>query len=254
MRKRGEPADAWIASAYQPRLSLEPTDGQWPHGWVLFQSRVVRETTDYTARLYLDVGEGPVNERSLVIPVTRKGTINELIFLPNGLVRLDWSPIGTAGSFEQAPIHMTEVGTVERMYRMVWRVYSMYKKLSPDERTISGLSYSRMVVDLQGAYSAVGVLRSYMRASHTGGLLECRRENGIVTARIHADIVIAVLEQAAAALFVQNGAVSHGASSELSLVRRYLFPHLIEQVRQNYDVGSISVRLQQSVPPSEGNA
>ena len=66
----------------------------------------------------------------------------------------------------------------------------MHKKLSPEERTISGLSYYRMVVDLQGAYSAVGVLRSYMPPSHTGRLLECRWGNGFATVRIHADVVI----------------------------------------------------------------
>lgn len=242
---RATKAETWIATGPQPRLSLQPTEGRWPQGWVLFRSRIFRRTNDYQARLYLDVGDGFTDERALIIPVTQKGTIHELIFLPHGLVGLQWSPIGAAGSFEQTPILMTEVGDVERTYRMGWRVFSMHKKLSREERVTSGLSYYRMLVDLSSAYRTAGTLRAYSPPSHTGRWVEHYRENGFAKVRIHGDAVIATLEQAAASLFVQSSANIQVSPIEMSLIRRYLFPYLIDQMRQSYDSECISVPLQQ---------
>lgn len=155
---------AWVATGISPRFVLEAPDGGWPCGWVLFDSRLVRHTSDYSAKLYFDTGNGFGNCHALDIPVTLKGTVHELVYLPRGLVAVEWAPMHAQGPFEQYAIQITKVSTLERVYRMARRVVPVLW-LQPREKLAPlKLNVARLLLDLTGAYVAAGKLRAYAAA------------------------------------------------------------------------------------------
>jgi hypothetical protein len=154
----------WLAVGSCPRFALEIPSGSWPFGWVLFNTRLVRHTTDYSARLYFDMGHGFSDEFAVDISVTLKGTIHELVFFPHGLIGVQWAPMHASGSLEQSPIQVTRVGTLEGIYRMARRIIPVLWSQPQEKLIYLGLSLARMFFDLKGAYSAAGKLRTYAAA------------------------------------------------------------------------------------------
>lgn len=155
---------AWVATGMSPRFALETPDGAWPCGWVLFDSRLIRHTADYSAKLYFDTGNGFSNGHALDIPVTLKGTVHELVYLPRGLVGVEWAPMHAQGPFEQYAIQITKVSTLGRVYRMARRVVPVLW-LQPREKLAPlKLNFARLLLDLTGAYVATGKLRAHAAA------------------------------------------------------------------------------------------
>jgi GT2 family glycosyltransferase len=157
-------AGTWEATGSGPRFALEIPDGQWPCGWVLLESQLLRRTPDYSARLYFDTGNGYAEERALDIPANFKGVIHELVHMPRGLVGVQWAPLHSPGMFEQADFRMTEIGNPGRIFRMVRRIRPVLRRQPRNKLEALGLDVARMFVDLKGAYRAAGKLRTYATA------------------------------------------------------------------------------------------
>ena len=154
----------WEAMGGRPRFALEIPDGQWPYGWVLLESRLQRRAQDYSAKLVFDTGNGFDDARALDIPANFKGVIHELVFLPRGLVGVQWAPMHTPGMFDQSGLRWTGIGKLGRIFRMVRRVWPVLRRQPRMKLDALGLDVARMVVDLVGAYSAAGKLRTYATA------------------------------------------------------------------------------------------
>lgn len=154
----------WEATGGRPRFALEMPDGQWPCGWVLLESRLQRRVQDHSAKLIFDTGNGFDDARALDIPANFKGAIHELVFLPRGLVGVQWAPMHTPGIFDQSDFRLTVIGDLERVFRMVRRVWPALWRQPRMKLDGLGLDAARMVVDLEGAYSAAGKLRTYASA------------------------------------------------------------------------------------------
>lgn len=132
-----------------------------PSGWVLLDGRLVRRGSDFTARLYYDLGQGFNEPQSIAPPISRKGTIHELIWLPRGIKALRWQAMNSAGEFEQSPLRMKKVSWFERTVRMIRRVVPTFYVHSRAKRRKIELTVWRMLFDLRGAYEAAGKLRAY---------------------------------------------------------------------------------------------
>lgn len=150
---------AWAATGPNPQFRLVPPAGRFPVGWALFDSRLQRRGTDYSARLLFELADG--GELEVPVPVTLKGTVHELVWFPPGIRGLRWLPMKDAGDIEQAPVFFAELGFFERVYRMLRRIVPMLwlhprRKLAP-----LGLVAERLLYDLAGAYFAAGSLRAY---------------------------------------------------------------------------------------------
>lgn len=231
---QGRKTGTWIATGPQPRLSLQPANGKWPRGWVLFRTRLVRRTTDYTATLICETGDGIEDRQVICIPVPLKGTVNEVIYLPAGITALQWSPIGGLGSWDQAPLVMVEVSAIERIARMTWRVYRMMKRLQRENRKDAQLSYARLVCALQSAYSAAGRLRHYVPKHRHGRWIERSTHRGTVTLRIYGDAIISTLQEVSRALMEMEQESGVDRTGDVSLLRRHFLPSAIGHYRTNY--------------------
>jgi len=141
----------------------EPDEG-FPAGWTLIQGELRRWGGDYDARLYYDLGDGYVEERSFQIPTSGKGAINEVVLFPAGIKRLKFSPMRSAGEFEFSGLTLLNIGTVECIWRMARRVMAMCWLHSKRKRKLIKLSWFRMFFDLQGSYLAANKLRAHAAA------------------------------------------------------------------------------------------
>lgn len=159
-----EAEGGWRAIGDNPQFQLLPIDGRYPSGWVLFDTRVIRQAADCSARLLLDLGAGFAEGQSIDIPSTRKGRVLEVLFLPPHIVGMRWAPQMAPGPLEQGPIFFIEIGTIERIVRMVRRILPVLRRRAPEQLQAAGLSVTRMLVDLRGAYRAAGNLRAYTPA------------------------------------------------------------------------------------------
>ena len=110
---------AWMATGANPQFQLSPLNRGYPACWVLFDTHLVRRSADCSARLLVDFGAGLEEGLILDIPSTRKGRVHELICLPQGVTGFRWAPQKGSGEIQHDEIVFTEVGTCERIYRMV---------------------------------------------------------------------------------------------------------------------------------------
>jgi len=156
--------DVWRCLGDMPSLELRTPDGVLPGGWVLVRGRLNRLAGAWTAYLHADTGESGQGRTSFVLPVSFKGTINELIPLPPGTIRLCLEPMQGEGEFTLGEFSIKSVGEVERMRRMSQRVIAMLYKQPRARRKRAGLHSRTALFNLQKAYGIAGQLRTHTPA------------------------------------------------------------------------------------------
>lgn len=154
----------WISTGANPQFQLSPVNGRYPVGWALFETRVIRRSADCSARLILDLSPGGGDGLTIDIPSARTGKVQEVIFLPPGLVGLRWAPQMGRGEIQRHTVAVTEVGAFERIFHMVRRTVHFLWRRRREQLQAVGLTVGRMLVDLPGAYRASGHLRAYAPA------------------------------------------------------------------------------------------
>ena len=132
-------------------------------GWYLLEAALVRHGGNRIARLYVDRGRGFIDDDSIFIPSNRRGSISEVIFLPNGLLNVRWSPMETVGRFTQSALIFHRITRFEATLRRAWRVWGDWWRLrqaSPAER--QGVNWYSPFVNLSAAYAwSAGLRRAY---------------------------------------------------------------------------------------------
>jgi glycosyltransferase involved in cell wall biosynthesis len=164
-------SEKWRVQVPPARFLLHPQDDRYPSGWVLLDGRLIRRGSDFAAKLYYDRGNGFSEKDAVAPPVTLKGTIHELIWLPPGIRGLRWQTMNSAGEFEQSPLTLRKVAPIERVARMVRRIVPMLWMHPLEKRRKIGLTFWRMILDLRGAYEAAGKLRAYAPPPDYGELV-----------------------------------------------------------------------------------
>lgn len=152
----------WESVGDDPHWALQAVEGGMPTGWTLIDTQVSRMGSDLTLKLYYDCGQGMSEETAIVLPVSMKGRVLEIVRLPNGVRGLRWDPMQCKGRLSQGPIRMYRIGFLERVVRMLVRVIPMVRSLEPLRRARHGLRWRDVLGDLQGAYRRVGELRNYL--------------------------------------------------------------------------------------------
>lgn len=159
-RPRG--GDVWRCLGDAPLVELRTPEGELPGGWILLRGRLRRLAGAWTAYLHADGDDG--NRTSFELPVSLKGTINELVPLPPGTVRLCLEPMQGQGEFRLGEFSIKPVGEVERVRRMYQRIIAMFYKHPRARRKRAGLHSRTALLRLTEAYGIAGKLRTHSPA------------------------------------------------------------------------------------------
>ena len=166
IRGIGAPAGHWEAPYGAACFDAAMPGEGYPCGWVLLRGALTRRSGSYCAQLYYDLGAGFTEDRFFEVPVSGKGVIDELVWLPAGIKRMGWSPINAAVELEPPPLSLSRIGALERHWRMARRVVSALLLHSGKKRKLARLSLLRMLADLPGSYRDAGKLRAHTLAPH----------------------------------------------------------------------------------------
>ena len=132
--------------------------GELPSGWVLLRGRLIRRGRDFSARLFIETDGA---ECHYDLPISLKGTLLELIELPEGVRRLRLQPMRSLGKFELHDWRLEPAGWLKRTAYRWRRVMPVYAKLSRRQRSILGLRLYTPLLDLERAYRLAGNTRFY---------------------------------------------------------------------------------------------
>ncbi|BBP00759.1 glycosyltransferase family 2 protein [Sulfuriferula nivalis] len=177
----------YYAATDHPCFQLIPESPPPSAGWFLLEAALVRHGGNRIAKLYVDLGCGYIEDDSIFIPSNRRGSITEVVYLPQGLNNVRWSPMESNGRFTQSALIFHRITALESFFRRAWRVWSdswRLRHLSLIER--KQVSWYRPLVNLSAAYAWSADLR---RAnSSTTDYASCIQRNDTLTA----DDVIAI--------------------------------------------------------------
>lgn len=125
----------------------------FPEGWCLIKGVLKRKGKNLKVTL-------EVNNNKYPIPVSCKGTIQELIKIPRKIKEIYFEPMNSIGEFEVVEdFYLKSVNNLERKYRMLRRVIFFLKKRFSLERKILGLSFYTPLLNLQKAYELANRIR-----------------------------------------------------------------------------------------------
>jgi GT2 family glycosyltransferase len=223
--ERADGADAWRSLGDAPRLLLRPPDGVVPQGWILLRGRLRRKSGAWTAFLHAEARDPEADGVRFELPVSLKGTINELIPLPAGTARLCLEPMQGQGEFTLGGCSIRPVGEVERVRRMYQRVIAMFYKQPRDRRKRAGLHSRTALLHLKEAYGIAGRLRTHTPAfPYDRWLREFHRLTDRDRAAIVRDMALLRPPPRFRVLVGEDGAASARAATLDSLAGQ-LYPH-----------------------------
>ncbi|MBU0689909.1 MAG: glycosyltransferase family 2 protein [Gammaproteobacteria bacterium] len=159
-----EVTNGWRMTGLPGYVELSAAPSPIPAGWVLLRGVLHRHGQDFSARIIAEMQDADNQRRLFSLPVTRKGTINELIRLPEGVTRLMLEPMQSQGDFELEQFSLMPVGHAVRIVRMLRRVIPIFFKQPRSRRHRAGLRIYTLFADLQKAYRIAGRFRAYAPA------------------------------------------------------------------------------------------
>lgn len=126
-------------------------------GWLLIRGRVLTSQPRGETRLRWQCGLGRWYEQ--VLPVTRRGTLQELVYLPSGASHLSLLASSKGAECNVEITQLRCVSPIESLWRRLRRVLPFYRRLTNTKRKRLGLSWHLFFTDLQQAYQLVGRVR-----------------------------------------------------------------------------------------------
>lgn len=126
-------------------------------GWYYLEAALTRNNGSRVATIVVDVGN---HKQKLLIPSILRGSIREVIFLPEGVTQLTWIPTAAPGFFSQSPLQLHQISRIESIFRRAYRViYDLwrFRHIPPAGR--AGLVWTSLLSNLQDGYENSAKLR-----------------------------------------------------------------------------------------------
>lgn len=125
--------------------------------WFLIQGTLhVRQPRGET-RLRWQCSQGNWHEQ--ILPITRRGTLQELVWLPLGASQVALLASSEGAECQFSLTRFAPVSAGHSFWRRLRRVWPFYQRLNAQKRKRLGLSWHLWFTDLQQAYQLVGKLR-----------------------------------------------------------------------------------------------
>lgn len=150
--KRGE----FKSIGNTPSFTMDLAGGIKP-GWYYLEAALARNNGSRVASIVADLGS---LRKKLLIPSVLRGSIREVIFLPEGVQQLTWIPTAAPGFFSQSPLQLHQISRVESLFRRAYRViYDLwrFRHIPPAGR--AGLVWTNLLNNLQNGYENSAKLR-----------------------------------------------------------------------------------------------
>ncbi|EGX6952699.1 glycosyltransferase [Aeromonas hydrophila] len=126
-------------------------------GWLFIQGKVLARQSRGETRLRWQCPQGFLQEK--ILPVTRRGTLQELVYLPSGITGLALLASSEGGDCQVELTQVRHASSIESLWRRLRRVLPFYWRLNAPRRRRLGLSSHLWLTDLSQAYELVGKLR-----------------------------------------------------------------------------------------------
>ncbi len=131
--------DAYLTKRIASSFILHGESDLFDTGWLYFEGILKRYSLN-RVKLYIDNGCGYTESNAITIPVTLRGYIRELVYLPEGVVGLRWVPIDSDGFIVQQSLQITRIGRFEATLRASGRVlFDLRRFLSAKNRRKSAI-------------------------------------------------------------------------------------------------------------------
>ncbi len=126
-------------------------------GWLFIQGKIQARQPRGETRLRWQCSRGLWHEQTL--PITRRGTLQELIYLPMGASQLALLTSSEGADCLVEIAQIRQASRFESLWRGLRRVWPFYKRLNRHKRRRLGLSWHLWLTNLPQAYELVGKLR-----------------------------------------------------------------------------------------------
>ncbi|WP_281705963.1 glycosyltransferase family 2 protein [Aeromonas taiwanensis] len=126
-------------------------------GWLFIQGKLHPRQPRGETRLRWQCRQGRWHEQTL--PVTRRGTLQELVYLPMGASQLALLASSQGADCLVEITQARQASTIESLWRRLRRVWPFYGRLNSQKRRRLGLSWHLWLTNLPLAYELVGKLR-----------------------------------------------------------------------------------------------
>ncbi len=91
-------------------------------GWYYLEGAIVLHNGNRTASVQVFLQDGGCFGYSILIPSNKRGTVREIIWLPDGVSRLEWVPTSEHGYFCQRAFLLHHITPLESIARRIYRV------------------------------------------------------------------------------------------------------------------------------------
>ncbi|MEI2415955.1 glycosyltransferase family 2 protein [Orrella sp. JC864] len=149
----------WRSLGDAPLLLLSGDLAAWSNGWVLVRGFLHAESREATY-LCIELVDGRLVH--VKTPVTARGKIQEVIWLPPGSRRLLLQPVSCPGEFELAELSLQPLDWFRSFFRRAWRVRKTQKK--HPRRLLRRMGWPRLGpwLNVPRAYEVANALRDHI--------------------------------------------------------------------------------------------
>lgn len=155
-------ADAgnYIATKTSAKFKLIFNNKNTISGWFYLEAALVRHNGNRIAKLYVDIGDGVTEANSIFVPSNLRGTIREVIYIPENVISIYWQPSEVIGWFSQSPLIIHRISWIESFYRRIWRVINdLWRLRNQASKKKNGLNFINVFFRLKEAYAWSANLR-----------------------------------------------------------------------------------------------
>lgn len=126
-------------------------------GWYYLEVALVRNNGNRIASVEAST---PASKVTFEVPTNLRGTVREVIELPDGTASVHWIPSSGPGYFTQTPLLLHEISTLESALRRAYRAADdLWRLRNTRSAARVGLTWTGILRDLRDAYQRTARLR-----------------------------------------------------------------------------------------------
>ncbi len=146
------------ANGNAPEFEIDFDPSCFEKSWCYLEVALTRNSGNREASLRVISQNG--KKTIILIPSNLRGTVREVIHIPDDVVSLFWSPMKAPGFFSQSEFQLHRITLLESMLRRLYRVlHDCYRYRHNFTVMFPGFSMIRLLTDLHATYTHTARMR-----------------------------------------------------------------------------------------------